>query len=90
MNTLYIFLALINLLGFTAAASDKRKARRKLWRIPEKTFFLIAAAGGCIGVYSGMLLFRHKTRHWYFMVGIPAIFIIQVIAAYLIITGGIS
>ncbi len=90
MHTLYIFLALINLLGFAAAAADKHKARRNLWRIPEKTFFLIAAAGGCIGVYSGMLIFRHKTRRWYFMVGIPVIFIIQVIVSYFIITGGIS
>ncbi len=83
---LLIALALINLAGFVVVAADKYKARRKLWRIPEATIFMIAAAGGSIGVYSSMLIFRHKTRHWYFMAGIPLIFIIQLIIAYFVYT----
>lgn len=78
-------LILINLLGFATVTADKYKARRKLWRIPEKTIFLIALLGGCIGIYSGMLIFRHKTRHWRFMAGIPAIFALQVILLYILI-----
>lgn len=77
-------LAIINAAGFILVALDKRKARKKLWRIPEKTFFLIALIGGSIGVYVSMLLFRHKTRHWYFMIGIPAIFVAELIILFFI------
>jgi len=86
MNTFRIVIAavlvLINLLGFVTVAADKYKARRRLWRIPEKTIFLIALFGGCIGIYTSMLIFRHKTRHWRFMAGIPAIFTAQLIILY--------
>lgn len=77
-------LTLINLAGFAITAFDKRKARKRQWRTPEKTFFLIALLGGAPGVYAGMLLFRHKTRHWYFVLGIPGIFLIQAAIAYLV------
>lgn len=79
-----IILAIINVVGFILTALDKQKARRKLWRIPEKTFFLIALIGGSIGIYVSMLLFRHKTKHWYFMIGIPAIFVAELIILYFI------
>ncbi|TCL56823.1 uncharacterized membrane protein YsdA (DUF1294 family) [Hydrogenispora ethanolica] len=70
-------LALLNLAGFFLTALDKSKARRGRWRIPERTFFLLAAVGGAIGVYGGCLLFRHKTRHPSFMWGLPAILLAQ-------------
>lgn len=76
--------AIINAVGFILVALDKQKARKKLWRIPEKTFFLIALIGGSIGIYVSMLLFRHKTKHWYFMIGIPAIFAAELIILYFI------
>lgn len=79
-----IILAIINVVGFILVALDKQKARKKLWRIPEKTFFLIALVGGSIGIYVSMLLFRHKTKHWYFMIGIPAIFAAELIILYFI------
>lgn len=72
-------LAVLNLIGLLLVASDKHKARKGLWRVPEKAFFLTALIGGSIGVYAGLLLFRHKTKHWYFMTGIPAILIVQII-----------
>ena len=79
--TLYIiiYLSLINLLGFLAMAADKRRAVRKKWRVPEKTLFLLAAVGGSIGTWAGMYVFRHKTKHWYFVVGMPLILVIQVV-----------
>ena len=77
-------LAIINATGFILVALDKRKARKRLWRIPEKTFFLIALTGGSIGIYVSMLLFRHKTKHWCFMIGIPAIFFAELIILYFI------
>ncbi|HEX2947031.1 MAG TPA: DUF1294 domain-containing protein [Clostridia bacterium] len=87
--TIIAVLAVLNLTGFILTASDKHKARRGLWRVPEKTFFLLALIGGSIGIYAGMLLFRHKTKHWYFMIGIPAIFVLQIILAFFL-TGRFS
>ena len=59
---------------------DKEKAKAKEWRIPEKTLFGIALAGGGLGVWLGMEMFRHKTKHWYFKYGIPAIFLAELLA----------
>ena len=63
---------LINLIGFAAMALDKRRAIRHKWRIPERTLFLIALLFGSIGVLTGMYVFRHKTKHLSFSIGIPA------------------
>lgn len=75
-------LLLVNMTGLIIVGADKYKARKRLWRIPEKIFFIMSVLGGCPGVYLGLLLFRHKTRHWYFMWGIPAIFAVQAVALY--------
>ena len=78
-----IFLAVMNLLSFILMGTDKNRARRGAWRIPEKTLFLVTALGGGLGGTAGMFLFRHKTKHWYFLVFFPLFLIIQ--AALLII-----
>lgn len=57
---------------------DKSKAERHAWRISEKTLFLVSLLGGSTGTWAGMYIFRHKTKHWYFVVGMPAILIIQI------------
>lgn len=59
--------------------ADKRKARLHQWRIPEKTLFLSAIAGGSVGAMLGMTFFRHKTKHLSFLLGMPAIFIAQLV-----------
>ena len=74
---LLIFLGL-NVFGFFLVALDKSKARRHRWRIPEKTFFVIAALGGSFGTYGGCLFFRHKTKHPQFMIGLPLIIFVQI------------
>ena len=61
-----------------------KKAKRKAWRIPEKTFFLVSFLGGSLGSFLGMRVFRHKTKHWYFVIGIPTIFILQVVGSILL------
>lgn len=61
--------------------TDKAKARRNAWRIPEKTLFLSAILGGSIGAILGMQLLRHKTRHRSFVLGMPAILAAQVVIA---------
>ncbi|MBR5509893.1 MAG: DUF1294 domain-containing protein [Lachnospiraceae bacterium] len=73
-----IYLLIINLSGFALMGIDKRKAIKNQWRIPEKRLFLISLLGGSIGTWSGMYVFHHKTRHWYFVIGMPAILFLQV------------
>ena len=76
-NFFLIYLIIMNLIGFAIMGLDKFKARRHLWRIPEKTLFAASLLGGSAGTLAGMYFFHHKTRHWYFVVGMPAILIIQ-------------
>ena len=64
--------------------ADKRKAQKKLWRIPEATLLTVAAIGGSIGSLLGMYTFRHKTKHLKFTLGIPAILILQLAAVFLL------
>ena len=75
---LICYFFIVNLISFLSMYIDKRRARKHLWRIPETTLFIIAIIGGSIGSIVGMHLFRHKTRHWYFVYGMPAILIIQI------------
>lgn len=77
-----IYLAAANLLAFALMGIDKYKAKHRLYRISEKTLFLSALAGGAAGAVIGMQWFRHKTRHWYFVVGMPTILFLQLAAAY--------
>ena len=60
-----------SLADFLLMGVDKRRARRGAWRVPEKTFFLVAVLGGSPGAILGMRLFHHKTRRDYFAVGLP-------------------
>jgi uncharacterized membrane protein YsdA (DUF1294 family) len=74
-----IYLIIINLIAFALYGTDKSKAKRGKWRISEKTLIGIALIGGSVGAFLGMHAFRHKTRHWYFRYGLPAIFLAQVV-----------
>ncbi len=77
---------LINLLSLGAFALDKRKAVKGKWRIRENTLLFLAAIGGAAGALLGMKLFRHKTRHPRFSIGIPVLLILQVFAVIILIT----
>lgn len=74
------YFAVVNLLGFALMGIDKQRAVKRLWRIPESTLFIIAIIGGSLGSILGMQIFRHKTRHWYFVYGMSAILLLQIIA----------
>ena len=76
-----VYLALINLLTFVFYGVDKRRAKKGAWRISEKTLLLLPLLGGSIGGILGMQVFRHKTKHWYFQFGVPAVLILQLAAA---------
>lgn len=80
MKMLFLYLAAINLAAFGLMAADKRRARKHRWRIPEHTLFAVALLGGSVGALAGMYLCRHKTRHWYFVVGMPLILAAQIAA----------
>ena len=81
---LILYLFAVNIAAFALFGADKRKARRGDWRISEKALFLSAVLGGSLGALIGMRLFHHKTKHWYFVIGIPTIFVLQVIGCVLI------
>lgn len=73
-----IYLLITNVAGLAIMGIDKRKAIKGAWRIPEKTLFLFSLIGGSVGTWAGMYLFHHKTKHWYFVIGMPLILILQV------------
>ena len=75
---LAIYLVIANCVGFAAKGIDKSKAKRGAWRIPEKTLFLLSIIGGSVGTWLGMYAFHHKTKHWYFVVGMPLILVVQI------------
>ena len=70
--------AALNVLSFSLMAIDKSRAKRGRWRIPEKTLFLATACFGGFGGVLGMLLMRHKTKHWYFRLFFPLMLVIQI------------
>ncbi len=69
----------MTLVGFLTMFIDKRRAIKHKWRISEKTLFVVAIMGGSIGSNLGMMICRHKTKHWYFVIGMPMILIFQII-----------
>ncbi|WP_371381641.1 DUF1294 domain-containing protein [Sporomusa aerivorans] len=73
-----------NLAAFLLVRLDKRRACKKEWRIRERTFFFIALFFGAAGVLSGMYTYRHKTRHWSFILGIPVLFLVNLIWGYIL------
>ena len=75
------YLFIINIIGFALMGIDKKRAVRGAWRISEASLFLTALLGGALGCTLGMRHFRHKTRHWYFKYGMPAIFAAQAFLA---------
>ena len=83
-----IYLAVVNLAAFALMGVDKRRAERGAWRIPERTLFLPAILGGSPGAILGMQMFRHKTRHRQFMIGMPLILLVQLVIVGLLIWKG--
>ena len=90
MDSLLLFyLLIINALGFVIMLADKRRARKKLWRIPESTLLTVALLGGSAGTLVGMRLFHHKTRKPKFSIGIPLILALQLFLAGALLLPGV-
>ena len=82
--TIAAYFAILNILGLALMGIDKWKARKGAFRIPEATLVIIAIIGASVGTILGMYIFRHKTRHWYFVWGMPAILALQLLSVYLL------
>ena len=83
-----VYWIVINMIGFAIMGIDKKRAIRGAFRISEASLFLTALLGGALGCTLGMNHFRHKTRHWYFRYGMPAIFVGQVLLGVFIWRAG--
>lgn len=81
MKWLYLYLVIINIFGVAIMAVDKKRARSGAWRIPENNMMLVALAGGSAGIYLGLRLFRHKTKHLKFAFIVPVILLVQIVVA---------
>ncbi|CAM4044427.1 DUF1294 domain-containing protein [Paenibacillus alkaliterrae] len=86
MNIVIIYLLIINLVSFVLMGSDKSQARNGGRRIPEKRLFTMAAVGGALGTLVGMRVYRHKTKHMSFVIGIPLLLILNVVMTTYIIS----
>ena len=82
---LFGYLLLMSLILFAFMGADKRRAKRRAWRVPERTLFWLAALGGGLGGVLGMFAFRHKTRHASFCIGMPLLMLFNFAAAYLLL-----
>lgn len=78
-----IYFAVISLVTAIVTAIDKYKAKKGSFRISEKALFVLALLGGSLSEYLTMRLIRHKTLHKRFMIGLPLIMILQLVAIIL-------
>lgn len=79
MPYLAAYLLIINAAAFLFMLADKIKAKRKAWRIPEATLLWLAALGGSLGATMAMRLFRHKTQHPKFALGLPLLLLTHIL-----------
>ena len=85
-TALLIWLAGVNVVTFALYGIDKHMAKKGRWRIPERTLLLLPLLGGSVGALLGMRVFHHKTKHWYFVWGVPAILLAQLALAVWLLT----
>ena len=90
MKLLLYYLLIINAAGLLLMLVDKWKAKKNRWRVRESTLLLVAALGGSVGCLIGMYLFRHKTLHLKFTVGIPLILAAQCFIVVLVMALGVT
>ena len=84
MEIFIIYICIISLISIIVTVCDKDFAIHRKWRVRESTLLILSALGGSVAMYITMQLIRHKTRHIKFMLGIPIIFIIQLIILFFV------
>ena len=80
------YIIIVNILAFCLYGIDKSAAIKQKQRIPNRVLLLTAAFGGSLGALAGMYTFRHKTKKWYYTITVPALLIIQITAAVLLLS----
>lgn len=85
MKYLLIYLIIINALGLYLMLADKQKAKKGYWRISEKALIITAILGGSLGCMFGMCLAHHKTTRSKFAIGLPVIFVLQMVVALILL-----
>ena len=80
-----IWIGAVSAVTFVLFGVDKYRAKKNLWRIPERVLLTVCALGGGLGGLLGMRLFRHKTKHWKFLIGVPLCLGINLAAAYFLL-----
>ena len=80
-----LYLLLVNLWAFALMGFDKRRSKRPgARRVRERTLFFAALLGGSVGAVLGMRVFHHKTKHWHFVWGMPAILALHVALGFVL------
>ncbi|WP_373232493.1 DUF1294 domain-containing protein [Cohnella sp.] len=82
MKFFVAYVVIICFITLLMMAYDKKQARKGGRRIPERTLFLLSAIGGALGGIVGMRIWRHKTKHTSFVIGLPALLVVQLMAVY--------
>lgn len=85
ISILIVYIIIVNIVAFALMGIDKRKAIKNKYRIPEKVLFMSAILFGSVGANLGMKVFRHKTKHMSFVIGMPAIFILQIVICIVVL-----
>ena len=80
LNGVTVFGGIMNFVTFIIYGLDKLLAKMHSWRVPENFLLLLAITGGSVGAYFAMQIFRHKTLHLKFRLGVPLIFLVQIVA----------
>ena len=80
MRIIYLYLLIINALGFMLMRIDKYKAQNHLWRIPEAVLLIVAAIGGSLGTFAAMEIYHHKIRHWEVSIGVPVMLVLHLLS----------
>lgn len=85
MKYLTVYLIIINAAAFLLMLTDKKKAMKHAFRIPEATLLGVAVIGGSLGAVLGMRIFRHKTRKLKFTLGLPLLLAVHMILLYFLL-----
>ena len=75
-----IYLIIINIISFVLFGIDKRRAKRKLWRVSEKVLLATSLLGGATGALIAMVIFKHKLSKKSFYIGVPVLIVLNKIA----------
>ncbi|WP_099950808.1 DUF1294 domain-containing protein [Ezakiella peruensis] len=80
MESLFYLIITMNIISFAVYAYDKFAAINNRWRISEKNLFILALLFGGVGATLSMKIFRHKTQKPLFLLLIPILTALQLVA----------